>query len=384
MRNRSNNYSYTPAANNRVVRKRPAARRPQTNWNQLLLVLFFVLLPVLALLSLFFAPMRWVFIIMTCLTLCIMWVQHGFIQRGRIIMTALYGVVTVLTFVSVLAPGNTPGNSRPVSTISPILPTPTPVTGMNAAVASLLQSQVNTQDASVAASSTSTDAFGLGAANQATQQAVSSVINTTPGNSEAEIALDQFLRCWQMGVMDELVKYTPPSWQQANNPPNQKLFYKFNQKHLQSWEVQGVPTGTDADGSRTVTVIVGILYNGREERLLSCDALMIKENGTWYVDPDSLSSGTTVVVETPEPAEAEKTPLPFATPEPTKKPTSKTKLYYNRDGGSYYHSDERCPSVLEKYLPLTSFTYGKLDESPYNKLKPCSRCKAPERPSDDE
>lgn len=372
MRNRTN-YNYTPAASSRVVHRKPAPRRPRTNWNQLLLALFFVLLPLLALLSLFFAPMKWVFVIMTCLTLVLMWMQHGFVLRGRMIMTTLYGVLAVLTLSSVLSPSNVPANNRPYTTIAPIAPTPTPATGINPAVASLLDGQgTDGADGSLG------DTQGADA-----QQGVSSVVNTAAGTSEAEIVLDQFLRCWQMGVMDDLVQYTPPSWQQANNPPKQKLFYKFNQKQLQSWEVQGVPTGTDADGSRTVTVIVQILYNGREERTLSCDALMIKEDGAWYVDPDSLSSGTTVVTQTPEPAAAEATPLPFETPEPTKKPTSKTKLYYNKDGGSYYHTDERCPSVLEKYLPLTSFTYGQLGDSPYNKLEPCSRCNAPDRPEEE-
>ena len=186
-----------------------------------------------------------------------------------------------------------------------------------------------------------------------------------------------------MGVMDELVTYTPPSWQKVNNPPKQKLFYKFNQKQLQSWEVQGVPTGTDADSSRTVTVTVNILYNGREERVLSCDALLLKEEGSWYVDPDSLSNGTPVVVETPEPQAQEETPPPFETPEPTKAPTSKTKLYYNEDGGAYYHADAECPSVEKKYLPLTSFKYGELNKGTFAKLKPCSRCNAPDRPAEE-
>lgn len=375
MRNRTN-YNYTPAASSRVVHRKPAPRRPRTNWNQLLLVLFFILLPLLALLSLFFAPMKWVFVIMTCLTLVLMWMQHGFVLRGRLIMTTLYGILAVMTLSSVLSPSNVPANNRPYTTIAPIAPTPTPTSGLNPAVASLLQSQDGTGDTDTGTTADGTNALAV-------QASSGSVVNAAPGTSAAEIALDQFLRCWQMGVMDDLVQYTPPSWQQANNPPKQKLFYKFNQKQLQSWEVQGVPSGTDADGSRTVTVIVSILYNGREERTLSCDALMIKENGEWYVDPDSLSNGTTVVVATPEPQAAEATPLPFETPEPTKKPTSKTKLYYNKNGGQYYHADERCPSVLEKYLPLTSFTYGQLNDKPYNQLKPCTRCKAPERPTDE-
>lgn len=372
MRNRTN-YNYTPAASSKIVHKKPAPRRPRTNWNQLLLLLFFILLPVLALLSLFFAPMKWVFAIAACLTLVLMWLQHGFVLRGRVIMTSLYGILAVLTLSSALTPNASPV-SRSYNTIAPIsAPTPTPVAGLNAAVVDLLQTQS-------AAGAIATDAAG-----SAVDAAIPPVTHSgaATGTSAAEIALDQFLRCWQLGVMSDLEQYTPPSWREANSPATQKLFYKFNQKQLQSWEVQGIPSGSDADDSRTVTVIVTVLYNGREERRLSCDALMVKEGGLWFVDPDSLSNGTVVVAETPAPDAATQTPLPYETPEPTKAPTSKTKLYYNKNGGTYYHIESECSSVGKDYLPLTSFNYGSLSESPYDKLKPCKTCKAPGRPTEE-
>ena len=49
-------------------------------------------------------------------------------------------------------------------------------------------------------------------------------------------------------------------------------------------------------------------------------------------------------------------------------------LYYNPDGGQYYHADEYCNSVRSKYLPLTGFTYAELDDEPYAKLTPCPYC----------
>ena len=139
MRNRTN-YNYTPAASRKIVHKKPAPRRPHTNWNQLLLLLFFILLPLLALLSLFLTPMKWVFAISACLTLALMWIEHGFVLRGRMIMTALYGVLAVMTFSSVLSTGSAPVN-RTYNTIAPIAPTPTPTSGLNPAVASLLLTQ---------------------------------------------------------------------------------------------------------------------------------------------------------------------------------------------------------------------------------------------------
>ncbi|MBR3018546.1 MAG: L,D-transpeptidase family protein [Clostridia bacterium] len=49
-------------------------------------------------------------------------------------------------------------------------------------------------------------------------------------------------------------------------------------------------------------------------------------------------------------------------------------LYYNPVGGKYYHENQYCPSVRDRYLPLSPFTYGELDEGDFAKLTPCSRC----------
>ena len=49
-------------------------------------------------------------------------------------------------------------------------------------------------------------------------------------------------------------------------------------------------------------------------------------------------------------------------------------MYYNPDGGRNYHSDEYCPGVKDRYLPLTAFTYGELDEGFFATLTPCPYC----------
>ena len=55
-------------------------------------------------------------------------------------------------------------------------------------------------------------------------------------------------------------------------------------------------------------------------------------------------------------------------------PDDQVTLYYNPDGGKYYHSSPRCLSVKKKYWPLTAFPYGELDSDPYAKLTPCAAC----------
>lgn len=62
-------------------------------------------------------------------------------------------------------------------------------------------------------------------------------------------------------------------------------------------------------------------------------------------------------------------------------PDDSLELYYNPDGGSYYHSSQNCGSVRSKYLPLTAFTYGELETGIYAKLDPCPYCTPVQRKS---
>ena len=49
-------------------------------------------------------------------------------------------------------------------------------------------------------------------------------------------------------------------------------------------------------------------------------------------------------------------------------------LYYNPNGGRYYHSQETCSGVRDKFEPMTPFTYGELNDKPYSKLTRCPCC----------
>ena len=59
-------------------------------------------------------------------------------------------------------------------------------------------------------------------------------------------------------------------------------------------------------------------------------------------------------------------------------PDNSTPLYYNPNGGDSYHSTAYCNGVKDKYLPLTAFTYGELENGSYAKLTACRYC-CPER-----
>ena len=55
-------------------------------------------------------------------------------------------------------------------------------------------------------------------------------------------------------------------------------------------------------------------------------------------------------------------------------PEDALELYYNPNGGSYYHSDANCNSVKSRYLPLTGFAYAELESGDFADLKRCTAC----------
>lgn len=60
-------------------------------------------------------------------------------------------------------------------------------------------------------------------------------------------------------------------------------------------------------------------------------------------------------------------------------PEAETVLYYNPKGGKDYHDSPTCYGVLDKYEPMTAFTYGELETDAYKKLKVCAYCNPPLR-----
>jgi len=54
-------------------------------------------------------------------------------------------------------------------------------------------------------------------------------------------------------------------------------------------------------------------------------------------------------------------------------PADDTPIYYNPDGGKYFHENQNCSSVKSRFLPLTEATYGQLEEL-FDKPQRCSKC----------
>lgn len=347
-----------------------------------MLLIFFVVLPVLGLLAIFLQPFRWLFMLLTVLALAMMWLIRAFLFPGRMILTAGYGLMLVFTLVTALSASERKNTIRQQN----FMASPTVAVAVSTPTFNYSAMGTSVPEGYFDAQTDLASVQGVGVAGQ-TDGEESTMTGSTDlsmlaavEKSDAEIALENFMEKWQKGIIADMVAYTPPSWRNSQQetskqPAQQQLFWKFAQKPLLDWRQISSPTGTADSTARTITVQADVNYGG-ETRTYEYDAIALMEDGAWYVDPDSLSSGVLVptATATPDP-NATPTPAPTDTPEPTTNP--KTKLYYNKDGGSYYHADKECSSVNKKFLPLAGFTFGDLDESPYNKLKPCEECGAP-------
>ncbi len=410
MRNRSN-YNYTPAQGS-LLQQRPEPRRnggggTSKGFDRVLLILFFIVLPAIALISLFWSAMQWLFILVCLGTIALLWMRRGFTQRGRVVMTGLYAVLLMVMLTSALGSGGsgqlprttstatvppinyqnyvTDGQTNPMVASGGAVPAANPNGGVVVDT-----SQTGGIDPSQQGQGGITDPNAATGGSGTIVDPISGVaMQPRVASTAAEKVLEQFLEAWRSDIMANMVPLTAPSWRAtlsaSQNGPEQKLYWQFSNKKLDSWQLVGEPTGTDTDTSRTVTLIANIMA-GDEQRKYKYDALMLQADGQWFVDPYSLQTGTRVDLATPAPADgvavvADGTvATPPPTPAPTKTPGPKTKLYYNASGGKYYHIEANCKAVDEKYLPLKSFTYSKLNDSPYSKLSPCKTCNAPSRP----
>ncbi|MEG1776554.1 MAG: hypothetical protein RR367_08605 [Clostridia bacterium] len=204
------------------------------------------------------------------------------------------------------------------------------------------------------------------------------------GASEAQGRLSTFMTNWAGNRVEDMVSLVQPSWASAQDNPSNRLFMLLANRTPESFTIENI-SGTDADNSRTVTMTANInKNNGKSATLYRFMVIMVKEGGEWYVDPNSLATndkGTTTdgtVVNTSK-VVGLATPAPRTTVSPA--PPGSTTLYYNTNGGSFYHLDANCSKVRSEYLPLTgTFLYSELENDPYKKLQPCLACGAPTQP----
>lgn len=75
---------------------------------------------------------------------------------------------------------------------------------------------------------------------------------------------------------------------------------------------------------------------------------------------------------------------PLSEPEEPDGNDDTTLVYYNPNGGKYYHADPCCPRVDSTYWPLSPVSMERLNsDKSFSKLLPCSVCGASERSNTD-
>ena len=322
----------------------PTPRMPfdLDKWIKLFL---FLILPLLFISAIFASYLRYPFIIASIIALSVVWYRQSFTSATRTAITVGYLLLTIVIIAMLIGPGS---DSTQTGNLD----------SRNAAQAS-------------AEPTVSPEAEPLAA--QETPQSAEAV-----GESEAEQRLATFMSYWQQNRIEDMVNLVQPSWATVQDNAASALFTVISNRTPQDYAIEGI-SGTSADNSRTVTMSAYIdKNNGKEPVRYRFMILMVKESGEWFVDPNSLATND-VATETPSPAPGKETVVQSLQPRMTVTPIPdpNTKLYYNANGGKYYHADPNCSAVNPKFLPMASFLYKELDDAPYNSLQPCLKCGAP-------
>lgn len=328
----------------------PAAPTPKQpmDTDQWLKILLFAVLPMLLIPCLFvssaFDLLRYLFITLTVVTQSVLWYRQSFTSTMRTVITITY-VVLCIVVIALLLGGNRKDATQTGAGLNAGQPTAEPLSSAEAAPL----------------------------AAQATPSPVEDV-----GESEAELRLSTFMDYWQMNQIEDMVNLVQPSWSTVQDNAASALFKVISNRTPQEYTIEGI-SGTSADSSRTVTMSAFISKNnGKDAVRYRFMILMVRESGEWFVDPNSLATND-VATETPTLAPGKETILQSLAPRMTVTPIPdpSTKLYYNANGGKYYHADPNCSAVNPKFLPMASFLYEELDDAPYSSLQPCLKCGAP-------
>jgi hypothetical protein len=325
----------------------PASPTPRMpfDFDRWIKLFLFLILPLLFISAVFASYLRYPFIIISIIALSIIWYRQTFTSATRTAITVGYLVLSIVIIAMLISPG---ADTTQTGSLS----------NRNAAEASA-EPPVSPEAAPLAA--------------QTTPQSAEAV-----GESEAEQRLATFMDYWQQNRVEDMVNLVQPSWATVQDNAASALFTVISNRTPQDYTIEGI-SGTSADNSRTVTMSAYIdKNNGKDPVRYRFMILMVKESGEWFVDPNSLATND-VATETPSPAPGKETVVQSLQPRMTVTPIPdpNTKLYYNANGGKYYHADPNCSAVNPKFLPMASFLYKELDDPPYSSLQPCLKCGAP-------
>ena len=301
--------------------------------------------------------MKLLFLIPAAGAIAMLWWRPVTAENKRLCFTIVAGVLCVIMAISAFT------NTKQ----------PTDRTNKSGSAASQ-SSDTDSGNASGSGTNVINNLSAYGGSNvQQTQTASATPTPTPNGNVEAFNRVVEFFGYWSLNELDKMVELCPPSWRVKQENAKKSLFQVLqNRTPVGDITLRNDPpmTGDSLNFLFDVTISRN---NGKPSNDFRMNVRMVKENGEWYVDPNSLVSNE--VQETPDP---NATPVPTNTPEP--QVDANTMLYYNPDGGKLYHLDQNCMSLHSRYLPLKgSFRYSQINDQPYAALEPCNVCGAPLR-----
>ena len=329
----------------------PRGKAPVSDAEIIMKVVLCGVLPILFVLGILFKSqvLCWIFLAGAAASIAAMWLRPLVDDKVRLIATLVYGVLGVVALVTAL--NGAPQNGDPAQ-------------------------QAGTTG--VSGNASQQGSYGTGMTWEATPTPTATPTATPDPYAESgqlSEQLQSFFYFWHVNNDENMLALTAPSWRAQQEKPLEALYQiRANRTPLDNCNIVGI-NGSEADTMRTAKVEVSISKNiiNREPQLYAFDVIMLKEDDVWYVDPRSLTSNETVQTTKAQTNEMPTQPvLNTGTPGMI--------LYYNPDGGSYYHADPNCYKIDKKYLPLKGqFLYSQLNDAPYSELKNCTGCGAPLR-----
>ena len=182
-----------------------------------------------------------------------------------------------------------------------------------------------------------------------------------------------FFTLWHSNSYSQMVSICDPSWRSNEENAEAALFKILGTRTPVEFEIKSI-SGTPYDTNRTVKVYATIDKNTGKDPIkydMNINVIKNEDDGAWYIDPKS--------IKTNEPEEPTVTPTPAPTPTPNVDPNAI--MYYNPNGGKFYHADPNCPNIAAKYLPLQGkFKFSEINDEKYKDLKACHICNSPNRP----
>ena len=344
-----------PTSGRSGFRVQPAARR-EIPWDTIAKVLMFGVLPILFILSMVFAwtAVKWIVLVGAVASIAAMWLRELVTPNTRLVLSLLLASAAVVCLVSALAT-NAADNQNPA--------------------------QPN-QSGQMQQGSTSGNNLDVNlTATDTPNPAPTPTATPVDDSEECYAQLHSFFTLWKNNAISQMVNLTAPSWRSSikggTDAVTQKLFGEvLTNRTPVSWDFTAI-TGTSNDIARMVTVRAVINKNNTlGESVYLWKVRMVKEDGVWYVDPATLQSNEQESTATPTNALATQPVLNTSHPD--------LLIYYNPEGGTYYHIDPNCESLNPKYRPLSGvIKWSQIEDDPYDKLEQCKRCGAPLREKKD-